>query len=299
MYMKKFSLSILLLPLVLFMFLCSCDKVKPPYLKQVTVDTSSVKRVLCEDATATGCTYCPEGTCTIEKMEAQYPDNFIPIAYHSDLFGPGSDPMYNSACSDEFLNFFAALSLPDVVINRKKDANSNYPADFLSVSGEYATAMTTKDPVDMSIINISWTSSTRTLTYTVQAKVITEIEGNYGFNSILTEDSVHGKGPTWYQDNSYAGQGENAMCEFGSLPNPIPDSLIYYNHVARYVSDAWWTGEHGSIPDDNDVGAVLTKQYNVTIPATWNAAYINIVGMIINQSDSTIVNACMAEHVGK
>jgi hypothetical protein len=296
--MKKYF-SFLLLCTALTVFLWSCDKVKPPYMKHITVDTTSVKRVLCEEGTATACTFCPKGACTIEKMLAQYPNNFIPIAYHSDLFGLGTDPMYNSAF-DDFNNFFASLTIPVAVINRIKSNLANpYPADYNIVDGEYVTAMTTTTPVDMSIINISWTSLSRTLTYTIQAKVMTEMEGNYSFNSVLTEDSVHGKGATWYQDNSYAGQGANAMCEFGTLPDPVPDSVMCYNHVARYVSDDWWSGAAGSIPADNDKGTVLTKSYSYTLPAGWNASHINIIGLIINQTDSTVVNACQAVHVGK
>jgi len=275
-------------------FFSACDKVEPPYTKKVIVDTSSVKMVLCEEGTSTACLNCPMGICTIEKMIAQYPNNFIPIAYHYVL--ATNDPMYNSAF-DEYSTLYASYNgLPCVVLDRK--TKSSYPADYNSVLAEYSTEITATPYANMSIVNISWASSSRILSYTVQAKVTTEFEGDYRFNSVLTEDSVHGHGPTWYQDNAFAGQGPNAMCDFGILPNPIPDSLMYYNHVARYISDGW-TGAAGSIPDDNDVGTVLTKQYNVTLSSSWNAANINIIGMIINQSDSTILNACQAVHVGK
>ncbi|MGD0712490.1 MAG: Omp28-related outer membrane protein [Bacteroidales bacterium] len=291
--MKHITTTILI-SFVMLAFFNACDKVKPPYTKTVKVDTTSLKVVLCEEGTSTYCENCPKGACTIEKMIAQYPNNFIPVAYHSSMLGP--DPMHNSAF-DVYDNVYANNNgLPCVVIDRKTMVS--YPADYNSVLSEYSTEMTKNTPVTMSIIDITCNSGTGVLSYTVQAKVLSEMQGNYGFNSILTEDSVHGKGASWYQENIFSGEGANAMCEFGTLANPIPDSLMYYNHVARYISDGW-NGAVGSIPTDNDKGAILTKPYNVTVPSAWNAAHINIVGFIINQTDSTIVNACQAVHVGR
>ncbi len=292
--MKHTATISILLSFFAMVFFSSCDKVDPPYTKKVIVDTSSVKAVLCEEGTSTSCVNCPKGICTIERMIGTYSNNFIPIAYHFDLIS--NDPMYNSAW-DEYNTLYANNNgLPCVVIDRKTQIS--YPADYNSVFAKFSTEITAIPYANMSIVNISWNSSSRMLSYTVQAKVTTEFEGEYRFNSVLTEDSVHGHGATWYQDNSFAGQGPSAMCDFGILPDPIPDSLMYYNHVARYISDGWM-GAAGSISEDNDVGAVLTKQYSVTLSTSWNAANINIIGMIINQSDSTILNACQAVHVGK
>jgi hypothetical protein len=291
----KHITTIILISFVLMALFYACDKVKPPYTKPVTVDTNAVKAVLCEEGTSTYCENCPKGACTIEKMTALYPNNFIAISYHSNSLGP--DPMYNTAF-DAYANIYEYNGIPCIVVDRK--TMGSYPADYNSVLAEYVTDMNAngKPPVSMSITNISWNSATAVLSYTVQAKVTAEMEGNYTFNSVLTEDSVHGKGAAWYQENYFAGQGANAMCEFGTLPNPIPDSVMFYDHVARYISDGWF-GAVGSIPSDNDKGQVLTKPYSVTIPSTWNVSHINIVGMIINQADSTLVNACQAVHVGK
>jgi hypothetical protein len=286
----KYIASTILTGIIIMALLNACDKVKPPYMNKVTIDTSSVKRVLCEEGTATSCTNCPKGICTLENMIAQYPNNFIPVAIHCF----NDDPMYNT----EFIyaiNLFSNAGIPCASIDRRN--KTDFPIDFAGVLSEYSAAISIPSPVDMSITNINWNSSSRVLTYTVQAKVINEFEGDYRFNSILTEDSVHGTSAVWNQDNSYAGTTTD-MCGFESLTNPVPAAKMYYNHVARHISDGW-SGASGSIPSDNDAGSLLTKPYSFTVPAGWNAANINIVGFIVNNSDSTIVNACQAVHVGK
>ena len=298
--MKKYIIPAILLSMVTMVFIIACDKVKPPYTNKISVDGSSVKRVLCEEGTSTLCTNCPKGACTMEKMIAQYPNNFIPVAFHSNMLG--TDPMHCTE-SDEYDNLYANNNgLPCIILDRK--VLNSYPADFASVCSEYATAMSaavTNPPiVSMNITNLKWDNSLRNLSYTIQAVVLSNFNGDYRFNGIITEDSVHGTTSVWNQINAFAHTTKDE-CGFEHMNNPVPADSMYYNHVARFVFDGW-NGVQGSISTTTHfvVGDTLRKTYTYnSIPAGWNAAHINVVGYVIKHDDGTIVNACQAEHVGK
>ena len=303
--MKKYLVAAILLSVVTMVFIIACDKVKPPYTNKISVDGSSVKRVLCEEGTSTSCTNCLQGTCTLEKMIAQYPNNFIPVAFHSENLGPGSDPM-NCTDYNEYDNLFAnSNGLPCVVLDRK--IMNQYHADYPSVCSEYATemsaAVTTPPIVSINITNLKWDNTLRNLSYTVQAVVLSNFNCDYRFNGILTEDSVHGTTSAWNQINGFSGNLDTTKCGCGfqNLPNPVPAASMYYNHVARYLFDGW-NGVQGSISTTTHfvVGDTLRKTYTYnSLPAGWNASHINVIGFVIKHDDGTIVNACQAEHVGK
>ncbi|HNW99648.1 MAG TPA: Omp28-related outer membrane protein [Bacteroidales bacterium] len=277
-----------ILSIVILIFFNACDKVQPPYMNKITIDSSSTKRVLCEEGTATWCTNCTKGICSLEKMIDQYPDNFIPIAIHFE------DPMSVDGYVADFTSFADIQGIPCSVIDRNLPKNETDYEDILTA---YSTAINTIPPVDMKIMNISWNSSNRVLTYTVSAEVIAEFNGDYRFNSVLTEDSVHGTTSDWDQANSYGG-GVLEMCGFENLATTIPAADMYYNHVARHIFDGW-DGISGSIPATNTIGTTLTKTYTYTLPVGWNADKVNAIGFIINKTDGTVVNACQAVHVGK
>ena len=285
----------------------ACDKAKPPYTNKITINSSLVKRVLCEEGTSTSCTHCLQGTCTLEKMIAQYSNNFISIAFHSNSL-PVHDPM-NCADYNEYDNLYATNNgLPCIVLDRKMYTPTNpYPADYTpDVCSEYANEMSAAiaNPpvVDMSITNIHWDKILRNLSYTVQAVVLANFNGDYRFNGVLTEDSVHGTTSAWNQANGFSGDPDttDCGCGFQNLPNPVPAALMYYNHVARHIFDGW-NGVQESISTtvNHLVGDTLKRTYSYSIPVSWNASQINAIGFIINHADGTIVNACQAVHVGK
>jgi thiol-disulfide isomerase/thioredoxin len=285
--MKKYFTFILIIPLFMLLLISACDKVQPPYKNEIPTDTIiKIKRVICEEGTGTWCTYCTRGICALEKMKSAYPDNFIPIAIHNDDIMTVAD--YDAAFSPY------SPSYPFSIIDRTLPING---ANYNEILSTYLTAVNTSPPVDMSITNLSWNSSTRVLSYTVSAEVIKDFDGDYRFNSVLTEDSVHGTSTAWDQANFYGGTG-NEMCGFESLSNVVPAANMYYMHVARHIFDGW-DGIQGSIPDTNNIGATLTKTYTYTLPVGWNATHINAIGFIINKTDGTIVNACQKENIGK
>lgn len=287
----KYISSIILFVSVIFML--ACDKISEPYMNPVEIDADSIKRVLCEEGTASKCTNCPKGACTLERLMEEYPENFIPIAIHSNIMG--LDSMYNPAF-DGFLPY-TEYGIPCVVIDRKKTSNKVYPADFDNVKARFVEAMKTVPAVSMNVENVKWEPSTRKLSYDIKAKVLTFFKGDFRMNSVLTEDSVHGTTSQWNQANFYAGSSQE-MCGFEDLPNPIPAAQMYYHHVARHIFDGW-NGAEGSVPENNLVGDSIVKSYSYTIPTRWNIKQINIIGFMVNGSDGSIVNACEKEHVGK
>jgi len=290
--MKKYLVPAILIGVLAMVFLNACDKVKPPYTNTLPIISSKYKRVLCEEGTGVWCGYCVRGICAMNDMKNAHPDNWIGIAVHS---GDSPDPMVVTNY-DAYLKTIFQDQYPNGLIDRTTVKD---PSDFESA---YLTAVTKVPLVDMSIKNIQWNNLSRSLSYTIQAIVLVNFNGDYRFNSVITEDSVHGTTAAWNQTNYYANNAQGKMCGFDTLPNPVPAASMYYNHVARYLFDGW-DGIQGSIKTNVNhlVGDTITYDfvYPTALPAGWNASHINVIGFVIKHDDGTIVNACQAEHVGK
>jgi hypothetical protein len=78
------------------------------------------------------------------------------------------------------------------------------------------------------------------------------------------------------------------MGGYEDLPNPVPASLMVYDHVARVISPSVG-GLSQAFPDGANPGESNTFNFSFPIPANWDADNMHIVGMLI-QNDGDINN---------
>ncbi len=138
------------------------------------------------------------------------------------------------------------------------------------------------------------------LTITAQATFYSNFSSagtNYRLGIIITEDGVTGTGDgtntnqlDYDQVNYYSGGGQGPMGGYEVLPDPVPATQMVYNHVGRALLGGF-NGEAGSIPAVITDGQTVSYDFNYTIPATSNVDNINIVTVLIDQTDGSIVGA--------
>ncbi|HET6991126.1 MAG TPA: Omp28-related outer membrane protein, partial [Bacteroidia bacterium] len=130
------------------------------------------------------------------------------------------------------------------------------------------------------------------ITYTFGASA----NSSYKVACVLTEDGVTGTNSQYSQSNAYHNNSAGAMGGFELLNNPVPYTLMTYDHVARALSPSFAGGT--GFPASVSSGYVQTFNYTFTVPSTWNINNMHIIGMLIkptgiidNGSTTTIAQA--------
>ena len=218
------------------------------------------KRAVVEEGTGTWCQYCPRGAVTMERMSNLYGDSYVGIAVHN------GDPMAFAAYDDGLnLNAFPAGKVdrgPQIGDGQFEqgwlDRMQVAPKAYVSVGAQY-------DEVS------------RLLEVVVDAEMVETVTGNYRIGLAITEDGVTGVGSGWSQSNAFSG-GSVVVGGYENLPNPVPASMMVYDHVARAI-----------LPDFNGAPDIYTTEYtagetygfnfSITLPVGWDVDELNLVGM--------------------
>lgn len=238
------------------------------------------KVVVGEEATGTWCQWCPRGAVYMDFMEKNYDGYWAGIAVHN------GDPMtvapYDAAIGNLITGY------PSELVDRGTAIDpSQVEADFNNrVIVPPVATITNGAQLNGNTLDVS-----------ISLNFPNAMSGTgYKIVCVLTEDSVTGTGGSWSQSNAYAGGGSGVMGGFESLPNPVPYTMMHYDHVARAISPSF-TGYAG-FPANITAGQTVTFNFQFTVPANWNTSRMHIVGMFIqpnnlvdNGSTSTIAQA--------
>ena len=237
------------------------------------------KKVFCEEATGTWCGWCVRGICFMDYMAETYPTTWIGAAVHN------GDPMVVTAWDAAIPNIIPDfVGYPSGTINRVKGLD---PEEF---EQGYLEEIQTISPATVEIVNFSWNPTTRAVSFDVKSEFITDITHELRFGAVILEDSLYGTTSTWAQTNYYAGGSNGPMCGFEAKPATIPAVDMHYDHVGRAILNTPY-GTVGSIPQPVAAGAILYQGYNYTIPATWNYNRLHFIGLLMDQTSGTILNA--------
>ena len=237
------------------------------------------RRFVMEELTGTWCGWCPRGFVVIEDSKALYGDRFIPIAMH------GGDPMAHSNVGDfrEELGMssFPMMSAQRVTPSPLTQTRANAFQEYFDQTGAIATVETTAS-VD---------AATRMVTVELTAEFYAESNEEYRFVAAITEDGVTGTDGGYAQANYYAFGNYGPMGGYENLIDPVPASMMVYNHVLReYLGGL--RGDVGSVPATVNAGDVVTYTYTYEVPADYDLSQLHAVGMLTNQTrGGTIVNA--------
>ena len=243
--------------------------------KTITINTvvpADGKIVLAEEGTGTWCQWCPRGAVFMDMMSKNYEGYFAGVAVHN------ADPMtltdYDAAISAAIPGYPSILSDRTNVIDP-----SDMEADFIQLI-QIAPAATIKN-------GATYDAVTRELKVSLTTTLNQDISGDYRVACVLTQDSVRGTGAAYNQANAYANGAAGPMGGFELLANPVPASKMIYDHVARHISPSF-AGYPNAFGASTDSGQSVTYTFTYILPATWNAAKMNIVGMMMDPNGATV-----------
>lgn len=240
------------------------------------VESIPPKMVVGEEGTGTWCGWCPEGIVVMEHMAETYPDTWIGIAVHNN------DPMVVPEYDAGILNYL--VGYPSGLIDRSGVAY--FPGQFEEV---YQERINKVAPAELMIENQSFTNGI--LTFDVTATFYAMVS-NYRLNAVLVEDYVTGTSAGYNQANFYSGGAYGEMGGFELLPNPVPAADMIYMDVARALLGGW-DGVEGSLPEIAYAGETYSFEFSVAIDESWDHDNMRIVGMLINNNNGMIQNACV------
>lgn len=249
-----------------------CDGLRTS--RQFSISNFS-RKIVAEEATGTWCPYCVSGIYMMEKMNADYPDDFIGIAVHS------SDPM-------EIPDYVVSMrggGYPHVEINRSA---GYHPLDFFGDVEKYLNqeAMVgVRSQVTLEGNHVNVKSSTYFDTDYPRSF--------YNLAYVVVENNVHDTtdDASYAQRNGYAG-GEIGPCGgFEDLPEIIPSSEMYYQDVARMIVDDTY-GVAGSIPDGIKAGIPSVHYYDFELSEEiMDLENCELITMVLDTRNYDILNA--------
>ncbi len=240
------------------------------------------KLVIAEEGTGTWCQWCPRGAVWLNKMDAKYPGLIQGIAVHNgDIM---TDHNYNKGLGTIISGY------PSLVVDRGADIDpSGMEPDFL--------ARIVIAPKTVIKNGAQFNSTTGELKVSLTTKFLQSASGNYKIACVLIEDSVTGTGSEYNQSNAYANNANGVMGGYELLPNPVPASMMVYEHVARVISPNFG-GLSNSFSAIVNAGDSFTHNFTFEVNWAWRASKIKIVGMVIepngkidNATSTKIINA--------
>jgi hypothetical protein len=236
---------------------------------QVTpVVPAANKIVVAEEGTGTWCQWCPRGAVFMDYMAENYHGFYAGIAVHN------ADPMVNTVYDAGIGALIAGY--PSALVDRLPEIDpSQLEASFMQRIVVPANAV---------LVNgATWNATTRQLdvsvTYTFTAAATTA----WKVGLVITEDSVTGTTSQWAQSNAYAGGNNGVMGGFELLPNPVPASMMNYNHVAREITPSF-AGLNNAFSAAPAIGDVRTFNFSYILPAGWDASQIHLIGLLFDNN---------------
>lgn len=203
----------------------------------------------------------------MDLLTERYPDYFVPVAVHNN------DPMVVTAYDFSIRAFPGFTGFPNVIVNRSMVTDpSTMEAPFLERVAESTVARLTN--------GAHWNPDTRELSISVTADFKEDIDGDYRILAVVTEDSVTGTSSAYAQANAYAGGGNGPMGGYENLPNPVPASMMVYDHVARALLGGF-VGKDESLPNQVSAGSQETAYFTWTVPDDYDVEQMNIVSVMV------------------
>jgi len=233
------------------------------------------RKIVMEEGTGTWCGWCVRGIETIERLNKQYPDNFIAIGLHTD------DEMKNPENYTQIVSQFN--SFPGSLINRKKSQDPDYPKVVTLIENM-------KDLADAKISASATYSKSDNSAVTVSTETVFGYSNDfadYRIAYVVLEDHV---GP-YVQSNYYSGMGlgnDHYMYEWDQKPGKVK---IEFNDVARGIYGGT-NGVQGSVPSSVKEGETYHYSYSFNLPKNiQDKKNIRIVTLLIDNNSGEILNA--------
>jgi hypothetical protein len=271
--------------------LSSCDKVDNPIPNDFvntdgivwddslyTVSSPTMRKIMIEEFTGHLCTYCPDGSREIERLDSIYGDQLIPMSIHAGSFadvpagGNGFDANgdlimdyttnFKTPAGDIYYTTFGVASNPAATVSRINNASitglSQWQIDIDAIKNDAPKAS-----IGLSTL---YDDSTRTVKAVVSTEWLSTETGTYNLQLYLVEDSI----VDWQLDNS------------------VHVQFYTHRHVFRKAINGTW----GSPIPSSNMGDIDTQDFSVVLPSNWDKDKCIVIAHIYKSSpDYEIVQA--------
>lgn len=242
------------------------------------------KTVVYEEGTGTWCGWCVRGLVGLSTMHHNITDgSWIGIAVHN------GDPMVVTEYDAAIGTFISGY--PSGVMNR-------FPIDvdpgLASLEAYYGAHVQIAPVAKVDIQTGSWDGATREMNINLESTFALDLtDANYNAAVIVVENGVTGTAADWAQANYYSGGSPMTDwdgTDYTLLADPIPAADMVYNHVGRALVGGW-AGAAGSIPASVTYNSPNAHTFTHFLAPGQDYTNIHLVGIVIDNSDGTIVNA--------
>lgn len=220
------------------------------------------RTVLVEEVTGIRCQNCPIGTQTLVALQQQHgKDNLVVVSIHAagsfSLPYASSQYDFRSAEIQELANYVGPLEgFPTAAVNRRLLPNEI--SSFITPHTRWGSVVNQdlqQDPSLAVSLKNTYNSATRNLQMEVELLPDQNIMGEHRLTVLITQDSI--------VDPQLNG---NTL-----IPNYI------HRHVVRDVVSA---PSGDLILDPLEVGVLVSKTYNVTLPDDFDAKHCSVVAYV-------------------
>ena len=243
---------------------------------QLPATTFYPRVTVMEEGTGTWCGYCVRGIETIERLNKEYPNNFIAIGIHN------SDEMDNWLNYEGIAKRFS--SYPNCIINRQQMFDPDYPAIRQIVEEQKNNA---EAKITAKALFVRTDSSAVKVTTETTFGFSDEGHGEYRIAYVVVEDQVGPYAQNNYYD-SYQLEPDDYMYRWTQQPGRLK---MQFNDVARAIySDT--DGQKGTIPAIIEEGKTYKYTYGFNLPMNiQERKNIRIVTLLIDNNSGEILNA--------
>lgn len=258
-----------------------------------------IKNVLVEEFTSAKCGSCPDGYTQLSTIVSTN-TNVIAAAVHSN------DNLTNAEGTTLTTNF--TDEFPSAVIDRYKYTSAGAAIDKHSWSTIITQRQAMKVPVSVSVTAVSYNSSTREISATVQAAFVGDVKGDYRLNLYVKENNVYGpimdhSDNAWNQYNNLYNVPASPYFQVGTYLSGNTYILGPNQYSHKYVINEFMDGEDGIagiIPANGTTsGQTYSRVYTYTVPVAaagefrYNADNLYLIGVVSENAGyaSTILNS--------
>ena len=231
------------------------------------------KTVVAEEGTGTWCGWCVRGIVGMDKMAAEYPETFIPIAVHNG--DNMSTTSYNSL-------FSSVNGLPGALVNRTVAQFGSVDPSYEGLMEAYAVLSETPSCASVKISAIKYDETAKKVEVTADVNPAIDLNAKYALAYVITEDGV---GP-YDQANYYSGGASGNMDGWESKESSVS---MLYDHVARNITS--YQGISGSLPTGMKAGQTYSYTGKPSANTVGDLNNCHIIALLINQDNGTIENA--------
>ena len=234
-------------------------------------NNSNQRFILLEEFTGQKCTFCPDGTREIIRLDTIFKEVLIPVAIHAGTFAEPQDPSsgkyttdfrVDGGHSEDYLNQFnPGKAFPRGTVSRFDNGSVSGPAAW---EGQI-NSLKSESPIASLTINNHYSPNQNAVRVQIDLEWLTNTTEEYNLQVYLAEDHII----DWQLDNGVA------------VPN------YDHRHVLRKVVNGTWGKSIGQAIQ----GETISIQYITRVDADWKANDMESIAFIYKNDGYEVMQA--------